>query len=76
MLPLQKEARRVVITASGRLELCLIELAGKIASRNGATEVKPEHVQLAIQSLAEHNAPFFDSVLGLGSAGHAGKLAG
>ncbi len=73
---LQKPARRLLIRASGRLEVCLIDMAEKIASKHGDCEVASEHMQLAIQSLANDNAAFRESIASAEGARHVGRLAG
>ena len=76
MLALQKEARRLLIKTSGRLESSLIDLAERVADEQGASEITPEHLRMAIHSLAGNNAALLQSLSGKEGAAHVGRLAG
>lgn len=76
MLPIQRDARRLVIQASGRLELNLMQLASAIAEKQRCHEVTAEHIRAATLSLAAGNATLLAFLAEPKEVNHGTRAAG
>ena len=76
MFPIQRDARRLVVKISGRLELSLMDLASAIAEKQGCDAVTPDHVQAAARSLSGENAHVLALLVEPEDVIHAARAAG
>jgi hypothetical protein len=76
MLPIQRDARRLVIETSGRLELSLMQLASTIAEKQRCHEVTADHIRAATLSLANGNAGLLASLSEPEDVSHGTRAAG
>lgn len=76
MLPIQRDARRLVIKTSGRLEVNLMQLASAIAEKQRCHEVTVDHIRAATLSLANENAPMLALLVASEEVNHGTRAAG
>lgn len=76
MLPIQKDAQRLVTKTSGKFELCVMKLAEEVAEKQQATSVSASHVKVALESLIRDNATLLHNTIICEGRQHAGRRAG
>lgn len=76
MLGLSNDARRSIGKVATRFERRLIDLAESFAESEGVSIIHPEHVCVAVESLAGDNATFLQTLLDAKGEEHVERRAG